>query len=777
VGSETSNDTALFLSLFKSNNDQFVFQSKDDGKGTKDPATVEKYGKVWHKTGTISEIGKWLKRNNQEGWGCFFTVNEIDQNLDPSHKRTIEMLVNIRAIWVEDDEVRDSPRTNWPLKPSIVVNSSPGKYHYYWLTNLKPTEANKLEWEGVMQNLVVNYGCDGNAKDLVRVLRLPGFYHMKNPENAHLVTFEILRKTPYTWKQIIESFPPAEISAEPTENTNVYSGSETLTKTMSDLIADYEAGHRHGPSSRTAMKLANYNMPADEIIAIICRLFPEEDNGHHVQSVTSAIQKRTAETVREFHTVEGGKKQKDPPHFDTSFTKNWPEPWPLIFSSFEGAIYQVIQEIYVPACFAFHTIMLGSIFRTVRGRGPNLNMQIISASGVGKDSNTSEPIERINQAIRREWTNNAESDSFGIKLMSPIYESITADTTYLKTLGFEENQLGGLILNTEASGHWDMVAAADNPHTEGVMRIEINAWDGHNISGKVVGKSRFTDIHNPNYTMLRLQQTEAIERNLTQRMIDIGLGNRIDYYADNIDRAEVASTELSGKEVAVNMEYIAFLQHLFKVIYINRGNLIKVRTSQRGGVIHRFETEVLLPLVNNGEMSRDEYKFIKRIIGSAEKQVTTIASFVYIWKLFKNEDTDDMVISKMGDIVMEIDGGPFEIYVLPMMEYQLKVRRHLFNNVINTSQATAETDAIDEVWSRCVSGVSSMYKPWHDRGGIVAAHFHARVKAHRFFSKNKKYDNPELITRAINNWALVNGLEIKKIDADGKKKACYVMGK
>jgi len=767
--------TVEFLSLF--NSKKFIFQAKDDGSGKKNKDLTDKYGKIWHKTGEIGEVGPWLDKHNKDYWGCFFAVNNLDQKLDPKRKRTEEMLVGIRAVWVEDDEKRDEPRGDWPLQPNVIVNSSPGKFHYYWITSLKAMDRTKEHWHGVMQTLVNDYGCDNNAKDLVRVMRLPGFYHMKNPDSPHLVTYKIFKQEPYDWSEIVEAFPPSQTSTKKTDS-EVVKESNTLTKTMSELVQDYDDGHRHGPSSKAAMKLANYGIPSQDILSILVRMFPEKDNDHHSQSISSAFDKIASEgRIGEFLEVKQRKKNGSAPHFDTSFVRGWPEPWPMIFRSYENAIYQVIEEIFVPSCFALHTVLLGSVFRTVRNRGPNLNMQIISASGVGKDSNTSEPIKSILTALKIDASGEiGESLKHGVALIDPIYQSVTADTTFLKALGLEGNKNGGLILNTEASGHWDMVANADNPHTEGVMRIEINAWDGQNISGKLVGKDKFDDIHNPNYTCLRLQQTEALERNLTQRMIDIGLGNRIDYYADNIDRPEVASVDLSSKDVRVDEEYLNFLRHVFSYVYVNRGAQIKVKTSKPDGIIGRFEKEVLLPLVNSEDgISRDEYKFLKRIIGSAEKQVTCIAAYAFLWRLYNGEDVSDIVSKKIGDIVLEIDGSEYEKYVLPMMEYQLKMRRYLYENVLSTSQASAETEAIDEVWSRLVKKVGTAFKAWHDMGGIVATDFHTRVKMHKFFKKNPKYSDPEKINRAINNWVNTNGLEKKVIEAGRSKKACYIM--
>lgn len=772
-----NNSAIEFTSLFKRKN-PFIFQSKDDGNGKKPLEITEKYGKVWHKTGSIETISTWLRKHNKDAWGCFFTVNDLDQSLDKPRKRTETMLTGIQAIWVEDDNVRDVPRSDWPTKPNIIVNSSPGKYHYYWLTNIDASDNRKHEWHGIMQTLVNDYGCDDNAKDLVRVLRLPGFYHMKNPDKPHMVTFKVIKKIPYKWDALLAAFPPSEVKHSDKNKKGTITNSSTLTKTMSELIGDYAEGHRHGPSARAAMKLINHGVPQEDVLAIIRGLFPGVSDTHNTQSVSSAVDKITSEgRIGSFLEVSSEEKSKNPPHFDTSFTKEWPDPWPMMFDAFEGAIYQVIEEIYVPACFAMHTVLLGSIFRTIRNRGPNLNIQIISASGVGKDSNTSEPIKILTTALRTQSSSEiGDSLKNGLMLMDPIYQSITADTTYLKALGLDENKNGGLILNTEASGHWDMVASADNPHTEGVMRIEINAWDGQNISGKLVGKEKYNDIHNPNYTCLRLQQTEALERNLTQRMIDIGLGNRIDYYADNINRPEVASTRLSSKIVEADEGYIDFIKYVFSFVFVNSGIQIKVKTSQSNGVIARFEEDVLLPLVNNENgVTRDEYKFLKRIIGSAEKQVTTITAFAYLWKLYKGEDTRDMIINQIGDVVIELDGSAFEQYVLPLMEYQLQMRQHLYSNTLSTSQASAENDAIDEVWRKMTKKVPVAEKPWHELGGIIATSFHSRVRAHKFFLKNPKYSDPEKINRAINSWSGVNGLEKKPIEVNRKKRACYVM--
>ena len=76
-----------------------------------------------------------------------------------------------RAVFCEWDNVDETP--NFPLKPSIIVNTSRGKYHYYWLTSTRDIE----EWDATQTAIVKHYGGDKQARDASRVLRLPGYYH------------------------------------------------------------------------------------------------------------------------------------------------------------------------------------------------------------------------------------------------------------------------------------------------------------------------------------------------------------------------------------------------------------------------------------------------------------------------------------------------------------------------------------------------------------------------------------------------------------------------
>ena len=59
-----------------------------------------------------------------------------------------------------------------PLPPSFIVESSTGKYHYYWLT-----QTDDLKTWGRIQREVMTgiYGSDSGANGLNRAMRVPGF--------------------------------------------------------------------------------------------------------------------------------------------------------------------------------------------------------------------------------------------------------------------------------------------------------------------------------------------------------------------------------------------------------------------------------------------------------------------------------------------------------------------------------------------------------------------------------------------------------------------------
>ena len=148
----------------------FTFQTFDDGKDKN-----FKMAKVLH--GAFEEHTEKLTQMNNLGAGVFVMVNRGDGIVHDGKKtcRTNDNVISVRALFADADGVPIGPILAKAPPPHILVESSPGKWHFYWLTN----DTTLDEFKGRQQAIAQAFGTDPLVCDLSRVLRLPGFYHQK----------------------------------------------------------------------------------------------------------------------------------------------------------------------------------------------------------------------------------------------------------------------------------------------------------------------------------------------------------------------------------------------------------------------------------------------------------------------------------------------------------------------------------------------------------------------------------------------------------------------
>lgn len=165
---------------------------------------------------------------NSKGYGIFHTVQEF------RGPRRVSNLVHINA-WAVDVDVAKyvaSPEaisTGLPLGehggnptnqinlykqkiladiqrgliPTMVVETKNG-FHIYW----KAKDATQENWKAVMEHrLVPYYQADKKAKDLARILRTPGYYHLKNPAEPFLVRVIHSSKVEYSEREMLTFYP------------------------------------------------------------------------------------------------------------------------------------------------------------------------------------------------------------------------------------------------------------------------------------------------------------------------------------------------------------------------------------------------------------------------------------------------------------------------------------------------------------------------------------------------------------------------------------------
>lgn len=179
-----------YLTLLDETAESFVFQTFDDDKQRKNK------GLAAIREGSLSQHSQTLTRANAAGAGVFVTVNKSD-----GKGRKLENITRIRAVWHEEDTPHTKP---FPIEQHFSIESSPGKFHHYWLVD----DLSQSDFAGVMECLIQVYGSDPNVKDTARVLRLPGFYHQKDPSKPFMV--RIIHESggrAYSREQILAAFP------------------------------------------------------------------------------------------------------------------------------------------------------------------------------------------------------------------------------------------------------------------------------------------------------------------------------------------------------------------------------------------------------------------------------------------------------------------------------------------------------------------------------------------------------------------------------------------
>jgi len=187
----------LFLDTLDTNG-KFTFQTFDDNQDRKDSRLARTF------SGTLEEHAAVLSELQQKGAGVFVTVNETD--LAGRKKENIE---RVRAIFADLDGSPIEPVLEHPCEPHLVIESSKGRYHAYWLCH----DVNFEEFTHLQKQLARTFESDPSVHDLPRVMRCPGFFHqkVKNGEsNGPFMTriehvYEDI--TPYDRDTLVQQFP------------------------------------------------------------------------------------------------------------------------------------------------------------------------------------------------------------------------------------------------------------------------------------------------------------------------------------------------------------------------------------------------------------------------------------------------------------------------------------------------------------------------------------------------------------------------------------------
>jgi hypothetical protein len=175
---------------------------------------------------------------NLQGYSvCFFPNEVVGGRHNKDCQRVRAWFVDIDYKGTAKPPVEDLLQHS-PLIPTYIVESSAHGYHIYFLAKVAGIDT----FKDIQERLVDWFGGDPKCKNLARLMRRPGFFHMKDPTKPFLTSVIYKSDAKYTEAQMRMAFPAPidEDEDDPTVDTGV--GAEPSTQPYDetkDSLFDY----------------------------------------------------------------------------------------------------------------------------------------------------------------------------------------------------------------------------------------------------------------------------------------------------------------------------------------------------------------------------------------------------------------------------------------------------------------------------------------------------------------------------------------------------------
>jgi Protein of unknown function (DUF3987)/RepB DNA-primase from phage plasmid len=234
---------AQFLALLDPDAEKFTFQVFDDS-----PLKRGHLAKIDH--GSLDDVSARLEALQGGGAGAFVTVNETD-----GQGRREENVKRVRAVFADLDGSPIAPVLTCQLEPHVIVESSPDRYHAYWMVDGLPLD----QFGPVQKAIAARFNGDSSVKDPSRVMRLPGFIHQKaEPFRSRIA--QVNERLPYDVSEILAEFEPSP--AQPAANGYAHD-----VEPMSGLTRQIMTGeHYHEPLCALAWRYVSSGMAGGQVV-------------------------------------------------------------------------------------------------------------------------------------------------------------------------------------------------------------------------------------------------------------------------------------------------------------------------------------------------------------------------------------------------------------------------------------------------------------------------------------------------------------------------------
>lgn len=153
------------------------------------------------------EYEQFIEVAQKHGAGVYFSVNGTD-----GVGAKAENIVQVRTHYVDIDGLEDKRPVlekliTAKLKPSAIVETKNG-VHAYWYAKKQTPVDHKL-YTRVQKGLIEAFGGDKSAKDIARVLRVPGTWHLKGEPFLCRIVHQLpeLLTPYYTAEELLSEYP------------------------------------------------------------------------------------------------------------------------------------------------------------------------------------------------------------------------------------------------------------------------------------------------------------------------------------------------------------------------------------------------------------------------------------------------------------------------------------------------------------------------------------------------------------------------------------------
>ena len=561
-----------FLSLF--NHSRYTFQFLKKGK----PAGFA-YSNTLEECIEAADHGKEI----------FFMVNQGDGVVYDGHTtcRSQENVTELTACFIDTDSCPIEKVTDYlksiDLIPHVIVESSPGKYHLYFLLDEEDTHLSDSvigTWKSVQECLALlggtePTGCDTAMKDHSRVLRVPGFYHLKaEPFRTRVVKQHFHAK--YSLREIVRR-----------TNAIAHSKEVSLKPKYTLEASTVPEGNRHAEMTAFLGHVLNHGLEKDIALMAFYKYAEEKftdakkflPGGERHSEVVNFVEWKLSELEKEESLRRSTRAQEvlaqrveDPFALPVEFYKSAPGVIGQIVSSMVSTARYPMPSFYFAAAVAALGTIKSMSFSSTMGHAPSNFFICLGPTGSGKN-----------------YAQEVLSHTFNkLGLSNLISSGIRSEKGIARFL--ENNHSCGLLSLDEAESFFTSLDDRNTPHyLKQCKNMLLEVYTSTMMPYKSLGqlgdkKEKPIVLRYPRLNVLAHGVLHTLETAFNLKTIQDGLLQRFIVLTANHQRERNAQFKPAA---ALNGSIYAYLES----ILVNTRQAIEQQLQEESQIAARLEAE------------------------------------------------------------------------------------------------------------------------------------------------------------------------------------------